>query len=156
MFWEETLSKMDTEPVICPSIIFSDLTIREAGTDKVSLIGSFTQFNAIQFPFVAPPFHVTVLLTNIQGSGQALPVTMRIEAADTGHVVGSMSGLAVIPSTHTRDDIAQVVFGFPPTQFPGPGKYEVVILIKNEPVGKRSLFIRPTSSSTTTQNLENK
>jgi hypothetical protein len=147
---------MDIDPVICPSIIFSDLTIREVGTDKISLIGSFTQFNAAQFPFVAAPFHITVLLSNIQGPVEALPITMRIEAPGSGHVMASMSGLVPIPPTHTRDDIVQVVFGFAPTQFQGPGKYDVVILVRNEPVGKRSLFVKPMSSSTTSQNLGNK
>ena len=145
---------MDTDPVICPSIIFSDLTVRESGTDKLSLIGCFTQFNAAHFPFVAAPFHVTVLLTNVQGPAEALPITMRIEEPGSGHVIASMSGSAKILANHSREDIAQIVFGFAPTQYPAPGKYDVVVLVKNEVINRRALFIKPISSSTTAGKFE--
>jgi len=146
---------MDIEPVLCQSIIFSDLTIREFGTDKITMVGSFTQFNAPHFPFIAGPFHVTVLVTNIPATGEDLPVTIRVEQSGSGHVLASVSGSITLPPTHTREDVAQVVFGFGPTAYVAPGKYDVVVLVKNEPIGKRPLFIKSISSSTTTQRLEN-
>jgi len=142
---------MDTEPVISPSILFSDLTVRESGTDKVSLIGTFSQFNAPRFPFIAPPFHVTVLLTNIRGPIEGLPVTIRIEAEGSGHVVQSVSAPVPIPATHSLTDIAQIVFGIPPTQYQAPGSFEVLVLVRNEAIGKRPLFVKPVVSSTTTE-----
>lgn len=144
-------SARDIEPVLCPSILFSDLTVREFGTSKISLIGTFAQFNAPQFPFIAPPFHVTLLLTNIQGPIEQLPVTIRIEAEGSGHVVASTTGSVPIPATHGREDVAQIVFGMPPAQYQAPGRHNVLVLVRNEPIGSRPLFIRPLSSSTTTE-----
>jgi hypothetical protein len=145
---------MDAEPVVSPSILFSDLTIREFGTDKISLIGTFSQFNAPRFPFLAPLFHVTVLLTNIKGPIESLPVTIRIEAEGSGHVIASTTGQIPLPATHTLADIAQLVFGIPPTQYQAPGRYDVHVLVRNEPIAKRPLFVKPVVSSTTTEKFE--
>jgi len=141
----------DIEPALCPSILFSDLTVREFGTDKISLIGTFSQFNAPRFPFIAPPFHVTLLLTNIRGPIDQLPVTVRIEAEGSGHVIVSTSGSIPIPPTHGLADIAQIVFGLPPTQYQTPGRYEVHVLVRNESIGQRPIFVRPITSATTTE-----
>lgn len=140
---------MNSDPVVCPAIIFSDLTIREFGTEKISIIGSFAQFNAPQFPFIAPAFHVTFLLTNIQGPMEQLPVTLRIEGKDTGHVIASTTGSISIPPTHTLADIAQIVFGIPPMQIPAPGRYNVHILVRNEAIAERPLFVKSIATSTT-------
>lgn len=141
---------MDTDPVICPAILFSDLTIREFGTSKLSIIGTFTQFNAPSFPFLAPQFFVTLLLTNIQGPVDALPVTLRIEAEGSGHVLASTSGMVPIPATHSRSDVAQIIFAIPPTLYQAPGRYDVHVLVRNEHTANLPLFVRPITGTTTT------
>src|SRR5262249_49568445 len=80
------------EPVVCPAIIFSDGAIREQGTGKLSLIGCFSHFNAPGFPFLSQPFIVTVLLSNIRGPIEHLPVTLRVETPGSAHVLSSVSG----------------------------------------------------------------
>jgi hypothetical protein len=144
---------MDTDPVVSPAILFSDLTIREFGTNKLSIVGTFTQFNAPSFPFLAPQFFVTLFLTNIQGPVEGLPVTLRIEAEGSGHVLASTSGVVPIPDTHTRADVAQFIFAIPPTLYQVAGRYDVQVLVQNEPVAKQALFIKPLASSTTTERI---
>jgi hypothetical protein len=141
---------VDTDPVLCPAILFSDLTIREHGTSKLSIIGTFTQFNAPSFPFLAPQFFVTLFLTNIQGPVDGLPVTLRVEAQGSGHVLASTSGMIPIPATHSREDVAQIVFAIPPTVYPAPGQYRVHVLVRNEQVANQALFVRPITGTTTT------
>lgn len=69
---------LEKEPVLCPGIIFSDGVIREHGTGKLSLIGSFTAYTFPTVPFVAPPFVVTVLVTNLQGRLERFPIAVRV------------------------------------------------------------------------------
>ena len=106
---------MDIEPVVCPAILLSDTAIREQGTGKVSIIGAFTRLNALGFPFQSPPFVVTVLLANIAGPVDRIPVTVRIEAADTAHVVASITGHFTVPAEITKDDIIEIVAPVPPS-----------------------------------------
>lgn len=138
---------MDIEPAICPAIIFSDSTIREQGSGKTSIIGSFTHFNAQQFPFQTPQFVITALVTNIKGPIDSLPITARIEAADSGHVAASVSGQLRIAPEHTKNDTFDVSFPFPPTTFLSGGAYNVVILVNNEELARRKLFVRPISGT---------
>lgn len=138
---------MEIEPAICPGIIFSDLAIREQGTGKTSIIGSFTHFNAQQFPFLTGHFVITALLTNIKGPVERLPITARIEAADSGHVVGSVSGQIGIGPEHTKDDTFEVSLPFTPTTFFTAGAYNVVILVNNEELNRRKLLVRPVSGN---------
>lgn len=138
---------MDIEPAICPGIIFSDSAIREQGSGKTSIIGSFTHFNAQQFPFQTRHFVVTALVTNIKGPIDNLQITARIEAADSGHVAASVSGNMRVAPENTKDDTFEISFPFPPTTFLSAGAYNVVILVNNEELNRRKLFIRPISGN---------
>ena len=77
------------EPTLVKGIILSDSVIREHGTGKLSLIGCFTTYNFQILPSVAQPFVVTVFLTNLEGRLETFPITVRIEAPDSGHVLAS-------------------------------------------------------------------
>ncbi len=138
---------MEMEPVICPAIIFSDSAIREQGTGKLSIIGSFTHFNAPSTPFLSPLFLVTVLLSNIHGPIDRLPVTLRIETPGTGHVLASVSGELKIEPNITKNEVLEIVFPVGPTPFPQVGSYEIHILVGSESVGKRALFVRSISTN---------
>jgi len=135
------------EPVICPGIIFSDLAIREQGTGKLSLIGCFTHFNAPGFPFLSQQFIATVLLSNIRGPVEHLPVTLRIEAPGSAHVLTSVSGEMNIGAEITQNEILEIVFPIPPTPFQQAGPYEVNVLVGSEALSKRFLFIKSISAS---------
>jgi len=138
---------MEIEPAICPAIIFSDSTIRELGTGKLSIIGAFTHFNAPSTPFLSPLFMVTVLLSNIRGPIERLPVTVRIEAPGTAHVLASVSGDLKIPANITQNEVLEIVVPVGPTPFAQVGSYEIHVLVGTESVGKRALFVRSVSAT---------
>jgi hypothetical protein len=135
------------EPVVCPGIIFSDSAIREQGTGKLSIIGSFAHFNSPGFPFLSPQFIVTVLLSNIRGPIEGLPVTIRIEASGSAHVLASVSGQMNIGPEIGGNEVLEVVFPIPPIAFPQAGTYDVNVLVGSEPINRRPLFVRPISAS---------
>jgi hypothetical protein len=135
------------EPVVCPGIIFSDSTIREQGTGKLSIIGAFTHFNSPGFPFLSPQFIVTVLISNIRGPVEGLPITIRIEATGSAHVLASISGQMNIGPEITGNEVLEVVVPVPPTPFPQAGGYNVNVLVGSELINSRLLFVRSISAT---------
>ena len=130
------------EPTLCQAIIFSDSVIREHGTGKLSLIGSFTAYNFPTFPFVAPPFVVTVLVTNLEGRLERLPVTVRVEGAHTGHVLASTVAEITTDQPVPRSEIFEIPIAIPPINYPEAGVYKVKVLAQNEALGERDLTVR--------------
>ena len=130
------------EPVLCSGIILSDGVIREHGTGKLSLIGCFTTYNFQMFPIVAPPFVVTILLTNLEGQLENFPITVRIEAATSGHVLASSMAQLNTTQPIPRTDIVEVPIAIPPINYPEPGIYKVKALAQNEELGQRDLTVR--------------
>jgi hypothetical protein len=130
------------EPVLCSGILLSDGVIREHGTGKLSLIGCFTTYNFQMFPTVAPPFVVTVLLTNLEGQLQNFPITVRIESATSGHVLASSVAQLNTDQPIPRTDIVEVPVGIPPINYPEPGIFKVKVLAQNEELGQRDLTVR--------------
>lgn len=133
---------MPLEPVLCHGIILSDGVIREHGTGKLSLIGCFTTYNFPIFPVVAPPFVVTVLLTNLEGQLQGFPITVRIEAGQTGYVLANSMAQLNTDQPVPRTDIFEVPIGIAPINYPEPGIYKVKVLAQNEDLGQRDLTVR--------------
>ena len=130
------------EPALCQGIILSDSVIREHGTGKLSIIGSFTTYNFPTLPFVAPPFVVTVLVTNLEGRLERFPITVRVEGAKTGHVLASSVAEITTEQAVPRTEIFEVPIGIPPINYPEPGVYKVKVLAQNEPLGDRDLTVR--------------
>jgi hypothetical protein len=130
------------EPVLCSAIMLSDGVIREHGTGKLSLIGCFTTYNFQMFPFVAPPFVVTVILTNLEGQLQGFPITVRVEGANTGHVLASSMAQLNTDQPVPRTEIFEVPIGIGPVNYPEPGIYKVKVLAQNEDLGHRDLTVR--------------
>src|SRR4051812_27796774 len=85
-------SNMEIEPTLIPNINFSDGVIREQGTGKLTLIGTFQHFNVDKFPFQPPPFCVTIVLANLRGRLQGFKVAIRLQEKSSGYVVASSSG----------------------------------------------------------------
>ena len=130
------------EPTLCLGIMLSDGVIREHGTGKLSLIGCFTTYNFQTFPFVAPPFVVTVILTNLEGQLQNFPIAVRIEAANSGHVLASSMTHLNTEQPVPRTEIFEVPIGIPPINYAEPGIYKVKVLAQNEELGQRDLTVR--------------
>lgn len=143
---------MDAEPTLVPAILFSDTVIREQGTAKLSIVGSFQFFNAVKFPFLSPPFVVTACFANLKGPIDKLKVSVRIEEPNSGLVVFSAAAEVGFAGAILRPEVSyEVPFGINPVQFPSPGVYSVVFLINNEVIGKRDLIVKSITSNPTPQ-----
>jgi hypothetical protein len=130
------------EPALCYGIILSDSVIREHGTGKLSIIGSFSTYTFPIIPFVAPPFIVTVLVSNLEGRLERFPITIRIEGAKTGHVLASSVSEITTDQAVPRTEIFEVPVAIPPINYPETGVYKVKVLAQNEFLGDRDLTVR--------------
>ncbi len=145
-----------SEPSVLPFIVFSDLVIREQGTGKISLIGTFELFNAPSFPFQTPPFFATIGITNIhlsRAAGESVSevnVNIRVEDPKSGHVFGNATGKVGVLEGKTlpREAVIPLALPLPPMTFAEPGTVNVVLHVDNEKVGERTLRIIPVSAAT--------
>jgi hypothetical protein len=137
---------MDFEPTLTQAIVFSDSVIREHGSNKLSLIGTFHQFNVPRFPFQAPPFFITVFLTNIRGKLEQYKISVRIEEKASGYVVASAAAELNSPNEVKSTETIQIPFGIFMSQFPSAGLYNVVALAQNESIGSRDLVVNSISA----------
>jgi hypothetical protein len=133
---------MEIEPTVVPNINFSDGVIREQGSGKLTLVGTFHHFNAPKFPFQPPPFFVTVALANLRGKLQGFKVAIRLEDKSSGQVVARAGGELGTTAELKPNDTVQVPFPITGV-FPGPGTYRLVVLAQSEEIGSFDLFVRP-------------
>lgn len=150
----------ESEPTLLFFVVFSDLVIREQGTGKSSLIGTFDQFNVPSFPFQAPPFFITIGMTNVHLSRpigappQEVNVNVRIEDRKSGHIYGNATGKLGVNEgkTLSREQSVMMTLPMPPITFMQPGPVSVVVNIDNERVGDRTLMINSVSAPATQSN----
>src|SRR6266496_5831499 len=105
---------MESEPALVHGIIFSDTVIKEQGTNKLSLVGCFLHFNARGFPFMAPPFFATAMLTNFRGKLESVNVCLRLEQSGSGHVVASVAATFGSKTEVDLTDTIEIPFQLPP------------------------------------------
>ena len=142
---------MQIEPALTPGIIFSDMVIREAGSNKLSLIGCFQRFTLPRFPAQTGLWFATVGVTRLRGTVAAFNVTARIEIAESAHVISSSNANIQLPENSPPlqpDLVFEVPLPFAGVVFQNPGKYAVVILVDTEEVGRRILEVAPVTQST--------
>jgi hypothetical protein len=141
----------NVEPALTIGILFSDGLIREEGTRKNTFIGTFQAFNLVKFPSQVPPFFVTPLLTNLTPDLKQMDVTVRIENPQNSVVLVSASSHVDFngaPNRNETFEIPMVVFGL---AFQIPGEYRVTVLVNNELIGGRPLFVRDARSPSISQ-----
>jgi hypothetical protein len=130
------------EPALTKGIIFSDGVIREEGTRKNSFLGSFQVYNLIQFPAPVPPFFVTPLITNLTPDVKEFNIVVRIENPTNGMVLASTASHIAFPAPPDRNEtfeVPMVVFNL---AFPSAGLYKATVLVNNELVGERVLYVK--------------
>ena len=140
---------MEIEPTLPANINFSDGVLREEGTRKLTLIGTFQHFNVQQFPFQPAPFYVTVALANLRGKLQGFKITIRLEDKSSGHVVASASGEIGSTAELKPTDTIQVPFQITGV-FHSPGVYSLVVLAQNEQIGSCDLVVKPVTGISST------
>lgn len=138
----------DSEPVVIPALMLSDHVVREAGTQKLTLVGIFSAWNCSKFPFPTPRFWVTVFLTNIR-TAAALNLTVRIEDRQSGHVLASMAAKvefqdAVLPP----NTMVEIPLPVGSMMIPSAGTYRVVALVNDEKISERTFVVTSLTSAT--------
>jgi hypothetical protein len=138
------------EPALASGVVLCERVIQEAGTGKYNLIGCFNNFNSRGFPLMTIPFYALVMLTNIKGTFESINVTLRIEQPKTGQVFfSSVGNVKLVSGANLQgNEILEVPFQITPFLIPEAGVYLVMILVDNEPVGKRSFTVTALTSGT--------
>jgi hypothetical protein len=133
------------EPVVIAAIMLSDHVLREAGSNKLSLIGCFSTWNAPMFPFPCPPFFITPFLGNFRMVSGTINVTARIETA-VKHVL--WSAIAKVdfragPQTMAPDALIEIPFQAVGVSFPQAGRYTIRVFVDSDEVAHRDFTVNP-------------
>jgi hypothetical protein len=129
------------KPTVVPSIILSEKIIREAGTGKLSIINAFQKFIGPTFPFVVPPFAVTVSINQFTGKLDKLKLALAIQDEAGKDIVPAVEAEVGTEAEVSPDEIFEFSFPIPPCEFTAPGNYQVIFRVGNEVAGKRTLPI---------------
>jgi hypothetical protein len=113
-----------------------DQVIVEQGTEKVSLIGSFSGISAPEFPALALPFSVFATFTDGLGEVTIDLVFIRLESGEESY---SYRGVLSFPGR-----LKEVRFHARINQclFPAAGEYDVMILANGQWLGQKRLHVR--------------
>lgn len=83
-----------------------------------------------------------MLLTNLEGRLQNFPITVRVEAPGSGHVLASSMAQLSTEIEVPRTDVFEVPIGIGPINYVDPGIYKVKVLAGSEEMGERDLTVR--------------
>jgi hypothetical protein len=129
-----------TPPAPLPTvhaILICDLVIREAGTNKHSAIGIFTDVYATRFPVVLNPLAVYACVSDALGT---YDLAVELVDLEEDRVIGRVHGLKLA----AKDKLATHDFGirFVNTVFQKAGKYEFKLLADGRLLGSKTLRVR--------------
>jgi hypothetical protein len=135
---------MENEPVVIQAILLSDHVIREAGSNKLTLIGCFSVWNALSFPFTSPKFVITIFLGNFRKGGVEVSVTLRVETPEK-HVIWSAIGKIGFPKDKPAPPpelLVEIPFFAEGIAFGNPGRYTIRVIVDGDEVGQRDFYVR--------------
>jgi hypothetical protein len=119
------------------AMLVCDLVIREAGTNKHSAIGIFTDVFTTKFPMILNPLAVYVCLGDALGF-----YDLAVELVDLAEdkVLGRVEGMKL----QAKDKLATHDFGirFVNTTFQKPGTYEFRLFADRRILGGKKLRVR--------------
>lgn len=123
-------------PPIALGLILCDYAILEAGTAKVSLIGTFTKRTVAVLPSEPEPFFVFAALT--AGYGDAT-ITLTLTRLDTDDEVLTRD----LTRIHFPDKLeeVQLLVQVEDWSFPAAGWYEFALLVDGEGIAQRRLEV---------------
>jgi hypothetical protein len=123
------------------AMLLCDLTIREHGTGKISLIGIFENISAARFPVVHRALSVYAKLADAEGE-----YTIRLELVrlEDGHVVAQGSLRAAFTD---RMAPGEMVFNLENLGLERPGRYEFRLYADDRFVAAKSFTVLQTPSA---------
>jgi hypothetical protein len=119
---------------ICQAVVVCDQVIREAETNKFTLMGLFNSIKVSAFPTRHVRIHVFVSLTNYEGEAEGMLKFIDPE----GNVVAQMQGPIVFHDKLATIDLNFVINGM---VFPKPGTYTIEFLVAHQLVGSRKIQV---------------
>lgn len=120
-----------TEPVFV-ALLAADRVITE-DNGKKAIIGTFTQFNARQFPAVFPPWFVYAAVTNLADEHS---FSLNVVNDGTQQVVFSAAGQFKVDQPRK---VVELVIPMVNVVFPSPGTYNLLFNVDGEQIGSRLL-----------------
>jgi hypothetical protein len=126
-------------------IIICERAFTASGTNNLNLINIFTQVNAAKFPFIHPQFALVVNF-DVPSSGKH---TLRTSVHGPDDKQVAHSELPV----QTNKGNWQVIANFEQFRFAAPGPYTFRLFLDEEPLGERTLEVKPVVTTPTTKNL---
>ena len=139
----------DSDPVVIHAVLMSDHVIREAGTNKLTLVGIFSVWNCPGFPFITPPFWITVFMTNFRSGTKATDIVVRLEQKQTGMVLGNAAAHVEFAAGHvTPEAMLEIPFRLNAVLIPQPGAYRIVVLSNDEKIAERPFNANPVNLPT--------
>jgi hypothetical protein len=118
-----------TEPVFV-ALLSADRVITE-DNGKKSIIGTFTQFHARQFPAVFPPWFVYAAVTNL---AEAHSFSLNVVNDETQQVVFSAGGQFTVDQPRK---VIELVIPMLNVVFPAPGTYNLLFNVDGQQIGSR-------------------
>jgi hypothetical protein len=126
-------------------LIFCNKILTDRTDGKETFVGLFHRLTANSLPFKTDPFYIKVSVQNFHYSAQNPSAVINIKHPRTGAVVGSsgtrldqIPGLISSATKPIRLKLGLVMQGL---TYEEAGKYEVQLLLGNEPVASRFLEI---------------
>jgi hypothetical protein len=119
------------------AMLVCDMVIKEAGTNKHSAIGIFTDVYASAYPMMLNPLAVYVCLADAIGTYDLIMELVDLEQDKT---LGRVQGLKL----QAKEKLQSHDFGirFVNTVFPHPGTYEFRLLADGRLLGGKTLRVR--------------
>ncbi len=122
-------------PPVVFGLVLCDYVHFENGDPlKISLIGTFEKLAVSGFP-ATPPFYAYASLTDAVGAGT---IAVVVERLDTGEVVYTRHAPASFPG---KVDTLHVSVPIRRCTFPSAGKYDVILLVDQEPIARRRIRV---------------
>ena len=122
-------------PPLLLALLLCDSTIREAGSGKISLIGTFNSLFAHNFPCVHPSMSVYAALSDGRGK---VPCELRMTCLESGARVFGVNG-----SIDFKDptSVAELCFQFNQMPLQQAGIYSIEFFANDELLGTRKLKV---------------
>lgn len=122
-------------PPLLLAMILCDSTLREEGTHKLTLLGTFNGLYSHTFPCTHPMFSVFVALTDGRGK---VPCRLCMTSLETGNEIFSLPGQI---DFQDPTGVAELTFQLRSVTFEKPGDYAIEFFAEGEPLGSRKLRV---------------
>jgi hypothetical protein len=116
------------------ALVLCDTVIREAGTNKLSLIGIFNGIFSNNFPMMHPSLSVYIAITGGHGKSAC---KLRMTYLETNAVVFELPGQIDFGDP---TNIGEMVFQWRQIRFENPGAYAFEFWVGNDLLGSRKLM----------------